>query len=156
MPLILASELVCLCQVLEKDGAEAMKELVGFYSDVTGAEFVAHDDDLNARSDPLRLSSEVRARLQSRLSWLESLQDTGEDDKRYARHLNLLRHVIFPNQYLALRGSKAIDALVEDGRWVPWWACEAKRPVEPASPCDVGTRDELRTCARVSRASSSF
>lgn len=133
-----------------------MRGLVQFYSDLTKAESVGQDDDSYARPDPLRVSVQVRTRLRNQLRWLESLQNVDDDDENYARSLDDIHGIISPEKYKPLRGSYHIDLIVESGIWYPWWSCEAKyagldcdKP-ELVTPCDKGTRNELRTCARVS------
>ena len=136
-----------------------MESLVLLYHHLSVAEAVGQDDT-QAKINPLRISPAMRTKLRTRLKRLESTTSARTPNSPYARALDDIRAVAFPGQYETPRGSAAINQLVGRGRYFYWWACEEKRrddvDTRPLTPCDVGSRDELRVCARVSPTSFPF
>ena len=129
-----------------------MESLVLLYHHLSVAE-TAGQDDTQAKINPLRISPAARTKLRTRLKQLESTTSARTPNSRYARALVDIRAVAFPDKYVTPRGTEYINELVGRGDYFYWWACEEKRrnqhDTRPLTPCDEGTRDELRVCARV-------
>lgn len=138
-----------------------MKDLVLLYADLTNADCGGRDDGPRAGPDPLQVSADLKTRLQIGMKRLEKLQGgiKTRDSVPYAAALRDIRVAVIPGTNPLLRGTACIDRIVQEGKYLPWWMCEAKHPKRPdpqsVSACDGGSRDELRACARVSHPSSS-
>lgn len=134
-----------------------MKDLVLLYGALTTLSLKAQDDSSPTSLVSLRISSEVRLQLRILLELLETVRaevgTQNEDDKRYAAILVGLRTTVSHPTRGLVAGSAYIDRLLAEGSYETWWTCERKHPFhdrELVTPCDSGTRDELRTCGRVS------
>ena len=131
-----------------------MERLVLLFHHLSVAESV-DQDVTRAETDPIHISSAMRTKLRTCLKQLEAIASARTQNSPYALALVNVRAVAYPDKYVTSRGSQCIDELVGGGSHYIWWACEEKRRgphcTEPVTPCDEGTRDELRTCARVSR-----
>lgn len=137
-----------------------MSTLVQLYGSLTHAEN-ANADVPSKSPDPIQLSSEMRLKLRECARILDSLErrlKAGPEGAKYATAFSFLCGVAFPppEQAGPLRGIEYLDKIAELGGYCPWWVCEGARLdrqySQPVAPCDKGTREELRTCARVSSA----
>lgn len=134
--------------------ADPFTRLLHIYSAVALWEVVAQDKRHSGEPDPIRLTPAVRSKLRAQLQRLEAHPAGIKEDD--TRSIDAVRAVAFPEEDQLLKGSEFIDSVVRGGAWFPWWSCEGRRKdhhnPDPVTPCDEGTRDELRTCSRVSPA----